>query len=286
MKKLLALALALTMSCVLLAGCSGSGDGDNTGSGQESTQTEDPGSTDDEQAEASPEASAPAGEENTESQEEPTDEGGDAAVMSHEEYIAAELDSEVCVESYVQATQSWWDNKITIYAQSPDGGYFFYNMPCSEEDAAKLVPGTKVRVSGFKSEWEGEVEISGGDEGTDATLEILDDGDTYIAQSTDVTDLLGSDALIDHQNELVSFHGLTVEGVEYKSDPGADDIYLNVSLNGETYQFCVEIYLTDADSDVYKTASELQQGDVVDIEGFLYYYQGVNTHITGITKAS
>jgi hypothetical protein len=45
----------------------------------------------------------------------------------------------------VQATQSWWDNKITVYAQDQDGAYFLYEMACSEEDAAKLVPGQDPR---------------------------------------------------------------------------------------------------------------------------------------------
>ena len=34
--------------------------------------------------------------------------------MTHEEFIAAELNSEVVIETYVQATQSWWDNKSTV----------------------------------------------------------------------------------------------------------------------------------------------------------------------------
>ena len=44
-------------------------------------------------------------------------------VMTHEEYMAAELQSEVVVETYVQGHQSWWDNKITVYCQSKDGAY-------------------------------------------------------------------------------------------------------------------------------------------------------------------
>ena len=65
-------------------------------------------------------------------------------LMNHEEYIAAELDSPVHIETYVQATQCWWDGKISVYAQSEDGAYFIYNMTCSEEYAAKMVPGTKI----------------------------------------------------------------------------------------------------------------------------------------------
>ena len=34
--------------------------------------------------------------------------------MTYAEYAAAEMDAEVVIEAYVQATQSWWDNKITV----------------------------------------------------------------------------------------------------------------------------------------------------------------------------
>ena len=117
-------------------------------------------------------------------------------VMTYAEYAAAELEAPVVVETYVQAHQSWWDGKVTVYTQDQDGAYFIYNMTCSEEDAAKLVPGQKIKVTGFKGEWSGEIEI------VDATFEFVD-GDTFTAQPTDVTELLGKDELIDQQNKLV-----------------------------------------------------------------------------------
>ncbi len=198
-------------------------------------------------------------------------------VMSYEEYVAAELESAVVIEAYVQGKQSWWDNKATVYAQDENGGYFMYEMACSEEDYAKLTDGTKIRVTGNKTAWEGEVEI------VDATFEIVDGN--WIAEPTDVTDLLGTEELINHQNKKVVFKGMTIESVTYKNDEPGDDIYVTVSKDGTSYDFCVEIYLTGADTDVYKAVGELEAGDVVDIEGFLYWYQGVNTHITGVTAA-
>ena len=201
------------------------------------------------------------------------------AVLNHEEFMAAELESVVCVETYVQGHQSWWDNKITVYCQSPDGAYFLYELACSEEDAAKLVPGTKIRVTGDKAEWAGEVEIMNG------TFEFVEDGDTYIAEALDVTELLGTEELIAHQNEFVAFNGMTVEAIEYKNGEPGDDIYVTLGYNGASYSFCVEIYLTGAESDVYTTVGTLNVGDVVNVEGFLYWYEGVNTHITAITVA-
>ena len=220
--------------------------------------------------------------------EEKTPEG----VMTHEEYMAAELDSEVVIDTYVQAKQTWRDNKATIYAQSKDGAYFIYGMTCSKEDYDKLTKGTKIRVTGFKTEWSGEIEVAEG-----ATFEILK-GDTYVATPTDVTALLGTDDLISHQNELVSFKGMTVEAskdadgndVAYLynwdgSGQDGNDLYFNVSVNGATYNFTVESDLCDNTTDVYAAVKALNIGDVIDMEGFLYWYNGVNPHITSVKAA-
>ena len=198
--------------------------------------------------------------------------------MTHKEYMAADMDSEVIIETYVQATQSWWDNKITVYCQSPDGAYFLYELTCTEEDAAKLVPGTKIRVTGFKGEWAGEIEVM------DGTFEFVE-GDAFVAEALDVTALLGTEELIAHQNELVSFTDLTIEAIEYKNGEPGDDIYVTVGYNGASYSFCVERYLTDPETEVYTTVGTLEVGDIVNIEGFLYWYEGVNTHITSIVVA-
>ncbi len=197
--------------------------------------------------------------------------------MTYAEYDAAAMETQVVVECYVQATQSWWDNKITVYAQDPDGAYFLYEMACSEADAAKLVPGAKIKVTGYKGAWAGEVEIM------DATFELMEG--TWKAEPMDATALLGKDELIKHQNKLASFKGMTVEKIEFKNGEPGDDIYVTVSKDGGSYDFCVERYLTGPETDVYKAVSALDAGDVVDIEGFLYWYEGVNTHITAVKAA-
>ena len=208
-------------------------------------------------------------------------------VMTYADYDAAELDTPVVVETWVQAHQSWWDEKVTVYTQDQDGGYFIYNMACSEEDAEKLVPGTKIRVTGYKAEWSGEVEI------VDATFEFVD-GDSFVAEPVDVTELLGTDELIAHQNQLVSVKGVTVEAYDdsgaafaYKNEAEkTDDLYFKVSKDGATYEFCVEYYLCGNDTDVYKAVEAFQVGDVVDLEGFLYWYEGANLHTTAVAAAA
>ena len=196
-------------------------------------------------------------------------------VMTYAEYDEAELDAEVVIEAFVQAKQSWWDDKATVYLQDPDGAYFCYDMACSEEDYDLLVEGQKIKVTGYKSEWSGEIEI------VDATFEI-EDG-LWIAEPVDATDLLGTDELIDLQNQLVSFSEMTVVSVEFKNDQPGDDIYVTLSKDDEEYEFCLEFYLNGSDDAFYTLVSDLEEGTVVDVEGFLYWYEGPNTHITAIT---
>ena len=270
MKKLLSLLLALGIVCSL-AGCAGT----NGGSQSDASQSQS--------SSGSGSGSQTSGSQTDGSQT-------DVQVMSYDEYMAAAVDDPVTIEAYVQAKQSWWENQATVYAQDEDGAYFLYNMACSEEDYAKLVPGTCIRVSGYKAEWSGEVEI------IDATFEIVE-GDTFIAQPLDVTSLLGTDELIDHQNQLVDFKGLTVVAAG-QDDAGndvpflynwdgsgtqGDDLYFNVSVNDQTYTFTVESYLCDSSTEVYKAVEALEIGQVIDAQGFLYWYEGVNPHITSIT---
>ena len=69
---------------------------------------------------------------------------------------------------------------------------------------------------------------------------------------------------------------------KYKLSEG-DEITLKDKYSSKTYTFTVESYLCDKDSDVYKAVEALQIGDKIDMEGFLYWYNGVNPHITSVT---
>ena len=273
MKKLIALLLVLVMA-ISLAACASN----------EPAETEAPA----QETEAPVETEAPT-EEATEA---PTEET--VTVMTHAEFVAAELDTQVVVETYVQTIESWWDGACHIYAASEDGGYYIYSYACTEEEAAKLVPGTKIRVTGYKGAWAGEVEIM------DATIEILEG--SYTATAADVTDVaaLGAADLEAYMNALVAINGITVapstdaNGNEaaflYKWDGSGsqgDDLYFNVAIGEQVYTFTVNVYMvgTGADSDVYKAVEALNVGDKINIEGFLYWYEGPQTHVTNVTVA-
>ena len=169
MKRTILLSLALTMA-LAVTGCGSNGNTssqNSSGSGSDATS----------QSQSSASGSQTAGE-----------------VMSYEEYMAAALDSQVTVETYVQAKQSWWKDKATLYTQDQDGAYFVYDAACSQELYDQLIPGTKIQVTGYKTEWSGEVEI------IDASIQIVEGGDTFVAEPLDVTELLGADTLIDHEH--------------------------------------------------------------------------------------
>ncbi|MBQ4639381.1 MAG: hypothetical protein IJB69_02560, partial [Clostridia bacterium] len=84
-------------------------------------------------------------------------------------------------------------------------------------------------------------------------------------------------------NQLAAFKGMTVEAIEYKNGEPGDDIYVTLSKDGAQYSFCVERYLTGPETEVYQTVGTLNAGDVVDVEGFVYWYNGLNTHMTKVT---
>ena len=156
----------------------------------------------------------------------------------------------------------------------------------------KLAKGAKIRVTGTKTSWSGEIEIA------DVTkLEILEGN--YVAPVTDVTELLGKDELVNKQNMLGSFKNLTVAASTIKDDAteyaflynwdgsGTDgsDIYFNVTDGTNVYTFVVETDLCPATSDVYAAVKALKVGDKIDVEGFLYWYNGIQLHTTAVTVA-
>ena len=216
-------------------------------------------------------------------------------VMTYDEFAAAALESKVTIEGYVQAKQVYSEQygNTSLYLQDTKGAYFVYRLACTAEEYAKFTEGVKVKIVGYKAVWSGEVEI------IDVESFSVDSSVKYTAPVFDATSLLGSDDLIKHQNEKVSFKGLTVKASKdadgnevaylYKwNGTGAegDDLYFNVALGDKEFQFLVESDLCGADTEVYKAVKNLKVGDTIDLEGFLYWYEGVNPHITSVSAAN
>ena len=285
MKK--ALAIILTCSVMMATVACGGG---NTQAPAEEAPAEETQKEDTQEVEAGEPEAAEAADAAADAADEPQMVPEDP--MTYEEYAAAELDSEVIVQGGIQAKQAYNAEgdlgHTSVYLQDETGGaYFLYNLPCTEKEYELMEVGKIIKVKGFKSEWSEEVEV------VDAVWQF-EDGE-YIAEPEDVTDLLGSDELIKKQNKLVSFKGMTIEpasedsaeGFKYNWDGSGkdgDDLYFNVSKDGKTYQFTVESDLCGPDTAVYEAVKEFKVGNVVDLEGFLYWYEGPNPHITAVVS--
>lgn len=280
MKKKLAVLMALACAAALTA-CGGS----SSGSSAEPAES----------AAASVETSVESAVESATDSVVSTEPGtiDESQAISYDEFMALEFDEPVIISTYVQAKQAWWDNKATLYTQTPEGAYFIYEMPMTEVEYEALVPGTKILVSGTKAEWSGEIEIQ------DAIYELGDSSDTYIAEPVDITEMLGTDDLIKYQNQYISVKDMKIMAADDAADNDAafiynyngsgadgDDLYFKVSKGGENdpvYTFTVESYLTGPGTDVYEAVKNLKIGDTVDMEGYLYWYEGANPHITSVT---
>ena len=282
MKK--AIVIMLTGAMMLAAVACGGGSSSNSTPAQ-NTQTE----------EAKPAEETQETVESTVEEPEQTEVNVPEDAMSFEDYMAAATDAEVVVQGAIQGKQGFFSRDdqglATVYLQDEKGGaYFIYELPCTEKEYELMEIGKTIKVKGYKSEWSGEIEV------VDVETWMFVDGE-YIAEAEDVTALLGTDELASKMNKKVAFKGMTVEPIKNKDDEdvafiynydgsgerGPDtDLYFNVSVNGQTYTFTVESYLCGPDSDVYKAVEDLKIGDVIDMEGFLYWYNGPNPHITAI----
>ena len=120
--------------------------------------------------------------------------------------------------------------------------------------------------------------VSGGGTNLQALIDAQAAG---IIKSGEITLVISNKA-----GAYAAFQGLTIKSISYKNDAPGDDIYVDFTLGDATYSFCVERYLTGPETEVYKAFADLQVGNKVDIEGFLYWYEGVNTHITAVEKAA
>ena len=111
-------------------------------------------------------------------------------VMSYQEFADAQVDDEVVIEGYLQAKQAYSEEygNTSLYLQDGAGAYFVYRLACTKDEYETLEIGRKLKITGYKSEWSGEVEI------TDASFE-LERGE-YFFRAEDVTELLGTDELI------------------------------------------------------------------------------------------
>ena len=200
-------------------------------------------------------------------------------------YSMAEEGDLVTVTTFVQAKEKWSDNngigRTSLFVQNANGdAYYIYNARCTKEEYESLVQGTKVRLTGYKDNTENRNEIA------NATIEIIE-GETYIAEPIDVT---GISDLREYKNKYVVFKNVTVEEYRHSGKAfsygvfggGAEGDDLCIYTSHEEKHFIVETDLCGADSDVYNAVKNLNIGDTIDIECFIYFNYGAHPLITAI----
>ena len=214
--------------------------------------------------------------------------------MSYKEYIAAENDAEVKVDAYIQDRCTWYNGSASFYLQDDEGGYYVYNLKCSEDDYKnKLTVGKFISVTGAKSEWHGEVEINGDVATENQGFEVGSSTKTYKAASVAN---LAKDTLDQYKNTKVAVLDLTVTKAPYTNfedfslSPNTGvDVYFEVTdKNNNALTFVVEAYLEDTQfgSPTYTAVTSLAVGDKVNLEGFVYYWDVPQLQVTKVVKGN
>jgi len=222
-------------------------------------------------------------------------------VMDYATFMEAETGDLVAIEGYIAAKQSWWANKATMYlVGDTDGeGYFIYEMAMTEDVYNNVYKiGTKVRIYGAKANYAGEHEISG--EYINYDLSGVIEGEMPEANPIDLTYSVDDEVLIDYQNAKftatlkVKEYTTTDQNATvatngaygYKGDEPTDDLYFILEDQaGNVLNCCVEKYLTSTYAAVKGVLmdEDFAVGKVVTVEGYMYWYNGANPHITSIT---
>lgn len=219
----------------------------------------------------------------------------EATALSYAEYVAAADGDYVTIDGYVSGRCTWWGDAASFYLQDDDGGYYIYNLPCTQDQYNNdLKVGQKISVTGQKGSWSGEVEILGQPDGDEeATWEKLEGTKTY-----DPIALNSIEDMANHPNQLVKLqvqiasNGATVTGGEPTS--GVDLLY-NVknpkTEDATQYTFYLESYneLSQYSTDpasIYQTVLNYKAGEVYEVVGYAYSYNGPQLHTISSTFIS
>ena len=211
-------------------------------------------------------------------------------IMSYAEFLAADMDQPVTIESYLQEKLAWSDGSADLFLQDEEGAYYVYHLACTLDEYEALNIGQKLRISGYKTLFSGELQL------TDACFRTVNG--FFIAEPADVTEIFESDELYRYLNRRVLFRGLTIEPMFDGTSPfyygwdnsgsmdNGSDLYFTASCSGMESSFVVKEQLRGTDSETYRTVQSLRVGDTVDLQGILFWYNGSQPFVTSISVIS
>ena len=205
-------------------------------------------------------------------------------------FLEAEIGSSVTFSCYVQAKEAFRDNTCSLFAQDETGACYLDRLSCIEDDYDRLTPGQKILITGYKSTWGDDIEL------TDSHFAFLDG--SWLAEPLDVTAMLGTEEISAHRNEKVCFRSMTIEsmmdgvsvwyrGWDNAAAEGEDtELFFRASSGGTVSTFSVCPSLCEEPDQVIQTLKSLRLGDTVDLTGYLYWYNEARPRITEITPLS
>ena len=204
-------------------------------------------------------------------------------IMTYEEFMNAEIGSTVTVESNVQAVQKHADGTVSLYLQDADGGaYYVSSMTCTPDQANTFTKGARIIVSGEFALVNDHIEIGGS-----VRFQMVDGGTKYVAPATEIEyEYYYYHEFANYMNMRVTLDGIVISRIELADGAASagesdDDIYVFVRLkDGTELCFCVERDLMGPETELYQVCGHLQAGQTVNLEGFLYWYNGAYLHIT------
>lgn len=81
-------------------------------------------------------------------------------MASYSEYLSSAGDQPITIESYLQEKEAWNEEKTSLWLQDEEGAYYIYHLPCSPKEYDALYVGRKLRVSGYKTEFSGNLQLT------------------------------------------------------------------------------------------------------------------------------
>lgn len=212
----------------------------------------------------------------------------DGSTLTYNEFMATNYGEQVTVAGYVQAKMAYisegQNTSLFVKDQTSDNAYFIYNAIMTQDVYNSITEGTPIKITGTKNVFNKQIQIA------NATVEVLS-GTPVVTNPIDITTIFASSAS-DYLNRKIQLTGFTVEtfsdGAVFHygyngSGSNGDAIFFNASYNGVTYLFTVNNYLTDPSTEVYTAVQNLQAGQTITIQGYMYVYENPMVQVTSIT---
>lgn len=187
-------------------------------------------------------------------------------VMSWEDVNAAEEGAVINATGVITGIVG--TDKLNVYFENEQGGYYIYNYAPTAENKSKIVVGATIEVSGEKDVYNGLVEF------INSTVVVLDEA-VKTVEPKDVTELVvaAKDNKAETLTRLVSQY-VTVKGVEMV-DITNDGKYLNFKLgNVSTYVYISSSSNMVTADEINELNAKVVKGRTATISGMVALYNG------------